>query len=283
MNNEMDKNVISVWGEISRRELFQRLAGIGLAFSLPRLAAASTSRSLGLSDEIGKPYHELDGQPFRDFTLPTGQAKDLFKGTEGKPGPIKQPVYRRRDAFWYSKPNSALGVNIFQYTQSPTHLSNSCAQAACATLLQKYGLVPAGLSGDAVTDRIYQTHPPDQTSGTTVPVLVSALNTYGLKSWSGYGADYGDDVMRRTLRNWVAAGYPCIVMLDMRAPCRITNGPFCGHYTVVFAYDDDETNGHVYLSNWNYNSWLNSWSVFKQAWSLPDYPARRYPLIIGWH
>lgn len=279
MEDQNEKNIVSVWGKISRRELLLRLAAGGLALGLGETVVSQNGTD---SDLIKAPYKPLDGQPFREFTPPQGPIADLFKGSPTKSAAIKLPKPRRRDAFWYSKPNSAVGVNIFQYTQSRNHLSNSCAQAACATLLHKYNLVPYGLSGDAVTDRIYGTHPPDQPAGTTVPYVVKAFKDYGLNCWNGYGAEYGEYAIRTTLKQWVAAGYPCVVLLDMRPPTGRTSDAFFAHYVVVFAYDENETTGHVYMSNWDYKNWSNSWPVFKRAWSLPDYPARSYPLMIGW-
>lgn len=281
-NNQDNKDVVSVWGRISRRELFGRLAGASLAFGLTAFETAQAQSIIEKSDIINAPYNPLIGQPFREFTPPKGLIQDFFKNTPAKSDGKKRPRFRRRDSFWYSKPNSALGVDLYQYTQSPSHLSDSCAQAALATLIHKYKVIPDGLTGDAVTDRIYQTHRPDQTAGTTVPVLVKAIKDYGLDCWNGYGAEHGEYTIRTSLRQWVAAGYPCIVLLDMRYPTGRTSDAFFAHYVVVFAYDEDEANGHVYMSNWDYKNWGNSWTVFKKAWSLPDYPARSYPLIMGW-
>lgn len=280
-NNDPEKYVISIWGKISRRELFRRAAGAGFALGIT-LDTAVGQRAGAKLDIIKAPYNSIVGQPFREFAPPKGPIKDLFRNTTPKAEGKKPPGSRRRDSFWYSKPDNALGAAIYQYTQSANHLSNSCAQAACATLLHKFKAIPDGLTGDAVTDRIYQTHPPETPSGTTIPVLVNAIKDYGLNCWNGYGADYGEYQIRTTLRTWVAAGYPCVVLLDMRGPCNRPTDAFFAHYVAVFAYDEDEVNGHVYMSNWDYRSWGNSWTVIKQAWSLPDYPTRSYPLVIGW-
>ncbi len=274
-----DSDVVSIWGRISRRELFERIGGAGLAVGLSGIADVFGQRTAP-SDGTNKPYVSQLGQGFRNFTPPTGNSlpsdKTKFKND-------KLPSLRRRNAFWYSKPNSAYGINIFQYTQSANHLSNSCAQAACATLIHKYARVPAGLVGDAVTDRIFQTHPPDEGSGTYPRTLAKAVKDYGLNCWLGYGAEHGADTIKKTLRDWVAAGYPCAVLLDMRGPLRLPAGSaYTGHWVVVFAYDENETSGHVYLTNWDYTNWRNSWPVFKQAWSLADYPSFAYPLVIGW-
>lgn len=277
-----DPHVISVWGTISRRDLFRRLLITGAAFGATSITDILAQRPLTHGDLVKAPYNPLNGQPFREFTPPKGDIRDLFVNTKVKAQGKRPPGSRKRDAFWYSKPNSALGIDIYQYTQSVNHLSNSCAQAACATLLHRFKAIPDGLAGDAVTDRIFQTHPPDQTAGTTIPVLVKAIKDYGLNCWNGYGAEYGEYTIRTTLRTWVAAGYPCVVLLDMRGPTQRPADPFFGHYVTVFAYDEDETNGHVYMSNWDYKNWGNSWRVFKQAWSLADYPTRAYPLVIGW-
>lgn len=290
-NNE--KQVVSVWGKISRRELLQRLAimggalGVGQALGSlgPVLGQSSSSQGaakvLAQTGTIGTPYNAVAGQTFRPFEIPKGTIGDLVKEqrTDKRDG---TPRPRRRDSFWYSKPNNALGVNLFQYTQSATFPTNSCAQAACATLLHKHNILPAGLSGDAVTDRLYQTHPPEGGAGTTKGRLVTMMRDYGLKAWSGTGAESGFDDVRSGLRKWVAGGYPAIVLLDMRFPTNRPTQQYFGHYVVVFAYDEDETNGHVYVSNWDYKSWRNDWTTFKKAWSLPDYPAHSHSLILGW-
>jgi hypothetical protein len=138
------------------------------------------------------------------------------------------------------------------------------------------------LSGDAVTDQIYKTHPPETAGGTTINRLVEAIRSYGLQVYRGSGAEVGAEVMKNFLRTSVAAGYPCIVLLDMRFPTQQTNAAYFGHYVVVFAYDNDETRGHVYLSNWDYSEWSNDWGTFNKAWSMKDYPAVSYPIVVGW-
>jgi hypothetical protein len=274
-----DDEVISVWGRISRRELFARLAGASALFGSTAIADAFGQLSPP-RDGMNKPHLAQMGQTFRPFTMPQG---DAWIKAKGKFKNDRLPKVRRRDAFWYSKPNAAYGFNIFQYTQSVNHPSNSCAQAACATLLHKFGKVPAGLSGDAVTDRIFQTHPPDVASGTYAQTLAKAVKDYGLNCWLGYGAEYGADTIKSTLRQWVAAGYPCAVLLDMRPPLgQSADSAFTGHWVVIFAYDDNESTGYVYPTNWDYKKWKNSWPVFKQAWSLNGYPSHAYPLLIGW-
>lgn len=296
MNEQNDRLVTSVWGKITRREMLRRLAMSGLAiglgenllssrFSISAQEKAKQDKTLSETEgKIHSPYKDVDGQPFRKFTPPKPERSlaELFKKATKEDARDGKPSARRRDSFWYSKPDNARGTAIYQYTQSANHPSNSCAQAACATLLHKYGKIPAGLSGDAVTDKIYETHPPETAGGTTAARLVDAIRYYGLNCWRGSGADYGFEQIRSTLRTWVAAGYPCIVLLDMRYPTGLTNQGYFGHYVVVFAYDESETNGYVYMSNWDYKNWFNDWGTFKQAWSLKDYPAHAYPLVVGW-
>lgn len=82
-----------------------------------------------------------------------------------------------RGASWYYKPGGAYGCAILQYTNTPTHQRDSCAQAAVATLLSRFNLVPPGLSGDAVTESVYATHPPDvrgDNGGTTANRLTNS-------------------------------------------------------------------------------------------------------------
>ena len=291
MKEQDEKTVISIWGRITRREMLRRMAlggvGAGLyGLTNPLSAFGQTSKVQPVAAQVSGnaklPYKAVEGQPFRRFAPPKGNFADLIKHDlkpderNGKPKP------RRRDAFWYSKPDGALGTAIYQYTQSPNHLSNSCGQAACATLLHRYNAIPDNLTGDAVTDRIYQTHAPETAAGSTMGKLVEALRFYGLQVYRANGAALGADVMKNFLKSSVAAGYPCVVLLDMRFPSQQQNAAYFGHYTVVFAYDEDEANGHVYLSNWDYSTWLNDWNTFKQAWTLKDYPSSSFPLIIGW-
>lgn len=287
MSDRQDDLVTSVWGRISRREMLRRLAASGLAVGLggglfDQLSAQT--KTVVADGATRSPYLGINGQAFRPFEMPRvkGVAESIVKSSTRGDARDGRPPIRRRDSFWYSKPNNALGANIYQYTQSASYPSNSCAQAACATLLHKHGKLPPGLSGDAVTDLIYSTHPPEGASGTTMTLLVEMIRAYGLNAWRGNAAEYGYEVIRSALRTWVAAGYPCVVLLDMRYPLRRPETAYYGHYVVVFAYDENETNGYVYLSNWDYKSWANDWTTFKKAWSLPDYPAHAYPLIAGW-
>ena len=103
-HNQDNKDIVSVWGKISRRELFERMAGVSLAFGLTAFETAQAQTANKKSDIIQAPYNDLTGQPFREFTPPEGSARDLFKNTPAKGGG-KKPRIRRRDSFWPENPN----------------------------------------------------------------------------------------------------------------------------------------------------------------------------------
>jgi hypothetical protein len=154
---------------------------------------------------------------------------------------------------------------------------NSCAQAACATILNFYKAAPPGLVGDAITDKIYASYPPDGGErGTSFPHTVRTLEAFGLKTWTGRSNELGEAVMLEKLRTYISQGRPCTVLLDMKKPQGIIGGGFIGHFVVVVAYNDT----HVFMTNWN-RHWANDWETFKVAWSLPDCQ-NHHLLAMGW-
>jgi hypothetical protein len=225
------------------------------------------------------PPKPLGGTPFRDIRNYQTFADEKFdiKALQkfGTPKP------RTRDTSWFDKPTGALGVSLLQFTNTPTYPLNSCAQAACATMLNFYKMAPAGLTGDAITDKIYSTLPPDGGErGTSFRQTVKTMEIFGMKTWSGRSNELGESTIIEKLKTNVSQGRPVIVLVDLRKPQGITGTGMLGHFVVVFAYTDT----HVFMTNWNYSKkkgWLNDWETFKIAWSLPD-SQNHHLMAIGW-
>ena len=272
-NNEI---VTSIFGKMTRRELFQRLAVSGLAVGLggaeiPRVLAAPVRL-----DEIAPPPKALAGTPFREIKQYQTYVEKKFDIAALQKSGTPKP--RTRDASWYYKPANAYGVNLLQFTNTAY---NSCAQAACATVLNYYKIAPAGYAGDAITNKIYADHPPDAgASGTRWTAMTTIMEAYGLKTWTGRSDEIGEAKMVQYLKTYVSQGRPCTVLLDLKGPARVAAPGMCGHYVVVFAYSDT----HVFMTNWNYSQtsgWLNDWATFTSAWSLPSCQTHHL-MAIGW-
>jgi hypothetical protein len=301
MNNSDNELVTSIWGTMERREMLRLLGSAGIALGV---GFSSVGTALGSSfnaspqgqpaqDKINKPLLPEQGLPYREILPYQNSLQKLhemnptvFATPENFARPVTKDgmpkVRRTRSASWYDKPGGAYGRAIFQYTNTPTHQRDSCAQAAVATLLTRFNLVPAGLSGDAVTERVYATYPPDvqgDNGGTTSNRLVQAIQGGGMKCWAGGGGTVGDEAITKALKTWVAGGYPCILLLDMTQVTNVPGSQYWGHWAVAFAFDAN----HVYLTNWDYTTFRNDWTSFYRAWKLPSvYNNRRYWMVIGW-
>jgi hypothetical protein len=305
VNGSEKKLVNTIWGKIERREMLRRLGQAGLGLGLGLSGANAFARSLNsalpsidtlpwdLTQEkshseprpSGLPYREI--APYHNSTQDIGRLNPtIFDAPEHYAKPVTKdgtpPVHTRRSSSWYDKPNGAVGRAILQYTNTPAHQRDSCAQAAVATLLSRFNLAPAGLNGDALTEQIYASYPPDvqgANSGCTPNRVAQTIQAYGMKCWAGGGVTLGDQVIARTLQKYVAAGYPCIVLLDMTQVMSIPGSSYWGHWAVAFAYDSTR----IYLTNWDYNRFRNDWTSFYHAWKLPAaYADHRYWLMLGW-
>ncbi|CAN5517746.1 hypothetical protein BH10ACI3_BH10ACI3_07130 [soil metagenome] len=275
MENE-NELVTSVFGKMTRRDLLKRLAVSGLAVGLggPQLYSA-----FGYSDDVTPPPKPLGGTPFREITKFQSYFDDRFDIT--KLQKLGTPKPRTRDTSWLDKPSNAVGVSLLQFTNPPKVPMNSCAQAACATVLNFYKSAPAGLEGDAVTEKIFAEYPPDGGErGTSFRRMVATMDAYGMKTWSGRSNELGADTMIEKLKSYVSQGRPCTVLVDLRKPQGIAGPGMLGHFVVVYAYSDTK----VFLTNWNYSKkggWLNDWETFKVAWSLPD-SQNHHLMAVGW-
>ncbi len=274
-NNEM---VTSVFGRMSRRELLRYMAGAGLGFGV----AGGSLLQAPLIDAAGDtvpPPKALGGTPFREITKAMTFYDEKFDIRPLQKAGTPKP--RSRDTSWLDKPSNALGVSLLQFTNPASIIDNSCSQAATATILNFYKKAPAGLAGDKITENIYAEFPPDGGErGTSFRHTVKTLEGYGLKTWSGRSNELGVDTMIEKLKTYVSQGRPCTLLLDMREPKRSTGGGTDGHFVVVYAYTDT----HVFMTNWNYNKrngWLNDWTTFKTAWSLPD-SQNHHLMAVGW-
>lgn len=276
--NQDNEKVVSVFGTMTRREMLRCLAMSGLAIGLSGSGLFETFAA-GRND-VTEPPKEIGGTPFRPIKRFQSLVDDkLDIKTLQKNG---EPRPRRRDTSWFDKPSNSVGVSLLQFTNTPTYPLNSCAQAACATLLNFYKKAPAGLTGDAITDKIYSTHPPNGGErGTSFTFTVKMIGDYGLKTWAGRSNELGEEVILQKMKTWVSQGQPCVVLLDMKYPQKMpeTMG-MLGHFVVVFAYTDT----HVFMTNWNYKKmggWLNDWDTFKKSWSLPS-SQNHHLLATGW-
>jgi hypothetical protein len=259
--------VTSIFGRMTRREMIVRLGMSGLAVGLGGLSAFRPTRAAAAGDIVAPPV-PLVGTPFREIKKYQTLIDPLFDlnifqqhGT---------PKARTRDTKWLDKPSNSVGVGLLSFTNTPREPMNSCAQAASATVLNFYKMTPPGLAGDAVTNKIYDEHPPDGGErGTSFPSAVKTLESYGLKTWTGRSNELGEDTMIEKLKTYVSQGKPTVVLLDLRKPMRVAAESFLGHFVVVYAYSDT----HVFMTNWNdskRNGWLNDWDTFKAAWNMAD-------------
>src|SRR2546423_3294673 len=152
MKHPSNDLVTTIWGTIERREMLRLLgqAGIGLGLGLSGAKVlgrngfdyqkpASDENSQNKDEEAPRPH----GLPYREITPYQNSTHDIermnpaiFAAPEHFARPISKdgtpPVHRRRSASWFDKPNGAYGRAIFQYTNTPAHQRDSCAQAAVA-------------------------------------------------------------------------------------------------------------------------------------------------------
>lgn len=278
MKNE-NETVTSVWGKITRREMLRNLAVSGLALGLGNSGLSRLVNAQSRVSDILAPPKEIGGTPFRDITKFQSFEEDVFDSKTFQKNGMPKP--RRRDTSWFDKPSNSVGVGLLQFTNSPTSPLNSCAQAACATLLNFHKKAPAGFAGDGITNEILRTHPPNGGErGTSFNFTKTILDTYGLKTWAGISNDMSEQVMTEKLKTWISQGFPCIVLVDIKIAKKQTGTGTLGHFTVAFAYSDT----HVFLTNWNLKKvggWANDWETFMKAWSLPD-SKMHHPLLAGW-
>ena len=262
--NQDNEIVTSIFGKITRREMFQRLAVSGLAIGLTG-GELTRAFAANQTDGVTPPPREIGGTPFRALKQYQTYLDDKFDIRLLQRSGVPKP--RTRDTSWFDKPSNAVGVSLLQFTNVS---DNSCAQAACATILNFYKKAPDGLSGDAITNKISTDHPPDGGErGTSFRFTVATLEAYGMKTWTGRSNELGEGTMYEKLKTYVSQGRPAIVFLDLRKPQRLNVSGTLGHFVVVYAYTDKD----VFLTNWNYSKrsgWLNDWETFKVAWGTPD-------------
>jgi hypothetical protein len=116
-----------------------------------------------------------------------------------------------------------------------------CGPAAEAFAATYWGLLAPPEDTNAVIESMTARHPPDVLGGRggTSPFrILSALRAEGLVN-GGWAA--GTD----TLKEWVAARFPVIVLLDLHQAGSPDRGM---HWTAVYGFDDD----NVYLTNFGF-------------------------------
>ena len=230
--NQDNEIVTSVFGKITRRELFQRLAISGLAVGLGGSELTRTFAMPSL-DGVAPPPKDLGGTPFREIKKYQSYVETKFDIKNMQRWGTPKP--RTRDASWYYKPANAYGVNLLQFTNTAY---NSCAQAACATVLSYYKMAPTGLAGDGITNKIYADHPPDAgASGTTWSQMIAIKEAYGLKTWTARSDELGEATLVQYLKTYVSQGRPCTVLLTSK-PAPAAARVFSGDFVFVFAYSD---------------------------------------------
>lgn len=144
--------------------------------------------------------------------------------------------------------------SIFQYDNwnpAPVDASQSCGQAAVATVLTMKNKLAKTQDGSSVT-AVWKRYPPDTAIyvggyrigglGSTPARLQSALKGYGLNTWLGSGYS--------TLESYAGAGWAPIVLLDHGA---MGGKWWTAHWVVVVGYD----NVNVYVTNWQ-AKWLGN-------------------------
>lgn len=140
--------------------------------------------------------------------------------------------------------------------QGASDPANACGPAAAATVIAFWrGGADPRPAADVST--LQASQPADVEFGifgTSPQRETRMLTAAGMHV--GWGAGDG------SLRAWVAAGYPAIVLQDV-GPSWHRLGL---HWTVVYAFDSD----YVYLTNWGDASGVVdrvSWTTFNQGWS----------------
>ena len=273
--NKDNEIVTSIFGKMTRREMFRRLGVSGLALGLTGVEFGNLLAA-GQTDGPTPPPKPIGGTPFRELKRYQTYFDDKFDIAAFQKAGLPKP--RTRDTSWFDKPSNSVGVSLLQFTNVS---DNSCAQAACATVLNFYKKAPEGLAGDAITNKIYTDYPPDGGErGTSFRFTVATLEAYGLKTWTGRSNELGEPAMTEKLKTFVAQGRPVIVFLDLRKPQRLTSFGTKGHFVAVYAYSDTK----VFLTNWNYSKtsgWLNDWDTFKAAWSTADCQ-NHHLMAVGW-
>jgi hypothetical protein len=205
---------------------------------------------------IAEPTTEIEKQAL---------TKQLRGGTLTEPTNGQAPAIRRRRGSLNEAPNSAVGFknskswpnpNIFEYTNDGArNRATACGQAAIATLLTAWGVKSAD-TGNTLIREIESRYPQDVAFGnlgTSWQRMEQALKGYGLKTFWTKGLG--------ELMNYVKAGYPAAVMLDVG---RIKVPGFegwGGHWVVAYALD----NNNIYLTNWGGDGTTCSWKDFNTA------------------
>lgn len=275
MNNE-NEMVTSIWGKITRREMLRNLAISGFTLGL---SGTGISQLVAKNNDIVAPPKAVGGTPFREITKFQSFEDELFDLKKLQKYGTPKP--RKRDTSWFDKPSNAVGVSLLQFTNTPISPLNTCAQAACATMLNYHKKAPKGFTGDGITNEIYRTHPPNHgEKGTSFYFTEKILADYGLKTWTGRSNELTEQVITEKLKTWVSQGFPCIVLVDLKIPLKQTYGATYGHFVTVFAYTDT----HVFMTNWHYKKvggWANDWGTFMKAWGLPD-SQNHHLLLAGW-
>lgn len=193
-------------------------------------------------------------------------ARQLRGGTLEEPQSGKAPSIRRsRGGVNYATTGAVgmrydknyLNASIFQYTNDGAkHKDTACGQAAIATLITAWG-VKAPDNGSALIREVESNYPQDVAlgnAGTSWQQMEKALNGYGLKTYWLTG--------EAELKEYLKAGYPVVVMLDVG---RIPQYGFTwsGHWVVAYAFDY----GNIYVTNWNLDGTTCSWGSFSAAWN----------------
>jgi hypothetical protein len=217
----------------------------------------------------GHPFVTFDAHPIPEPKTDAEKetlARQLRGGTLDEPQSGRAPSIRRaRGGVNFAK-DGAVGMHyyrndripsIFQYTNDGAkNKDTACGQAAIATLITALR-VKAPDTGSALIREVESNYPQDNAlgnAGTSWQQMEKALHGYGLKTYWATG--------EAELKEYLRAGYPAAVMLDVG---RIPQYGFHwgGHWVVAYAFDD----GNIYLTNWGYDGTTCSWGAFSAAWN----------------
>jgi hypothetical protein len=199
----------------------------------------------------------IQGQSFRSVTALPGKVdneilKELYQINPSLSVTQSPPLLD-------GQPISSSGIygrsRIWQYTNYTVDVDNTCGQAAVATILTNYEILRED-PGESVLADIYNRFPPDLPLGKgTSPGRMQSSLREGWRvdsKWIG-----GED----ELKKWISNRYLVILLLDVGRIPKIWEGNWGMHWTVAFAYDDE----NIYLTNWPDNGRC-SWSSLSRAW-----------------
>ena len=236
-----------------------------ISFFLALQISSKTSFAQDKPKIEGSEYKELNYETKAKSVTDEEREKTEKSAKKGKAPHVNAMAPKRRtrgDEF------TRANRTIYQFTNWDfPSTGNTCGQAAVATAMWNRG-VTLNLAPAEFAKQLYRYAPPK----ISIPGLpANTVGTdwhqveYALNGYKKYGIQYTWKKGRTELNNYIDAGYPCIIMIDMGVFGRNLWG--VGHWIVAFARD---ANGY-YVTNWD-PKWNNnrdnyvSWTDLNRAW-----------------